>query len=1466
MHVTRSASLILAALLLSAAALAETWTQQNPATSPSARQLPAIAYDPVRKQVVLFGGLDEGALGDTWVWNGSNWTQLEPAASPAARYGAKMVWNSTTNQIVLFGGGNGTRYFNDTWIWNGSNWIQQSPETNPPARQYTSLAYDPVHNQVVMFGGFPGLSDTWLWNGSNWSQANPTTNPPQLWQAGMVFDSVHQTTVMYGGFNGSTLTTSSDTWVWDGSKSNWTKLAPAHSPPASWGHSLSFDNQRGITVLFGLYPGSNQTWLWNGADWSQAVTPTSPTPRYVAGMAYDSSRSQQVLFGGATPSAQLLGDTWTESLTFTQSWVSLYAPALPGPSARYAAASSTDSGGNLFLFGGSNGSAVMNDTYGWIGNQWVLYDVSGPPARMQAAMALDTVHNRIVLFGGNSTATGVNLLGDTWSWDGYSWTSIVGAAGPSARSWPAMAFDPNRGKTVLFGGSTAGGSANDTWLYDGSIWTNAAPASPPPIRFGAAMVYDQAHGQILMFGGQDSGTRYNDTWVWDGASWTQKTPANSPSGRVAAAIAYDPQRGRVILTGGFGASGSLNDTWSWDGSNWTQLNIPGPSARFGSSMAYTRGSSAGGQLLLFGGTNSGTYYNDDWLLTAPSANGTLQAAYSGAPYSYTIPVTGGVSPYTFTVDGSPYTFTPFGLTLNSSTGAITGTVSATPNQQIPIGVTITDSQGLATDIPFTLPVVNGPVTLGPATLPDATMGANYNVQLTVSGGNGPYTFSATGLPTGITLNASNQLVGQCQASSTGVVLRVVDSQTPFPGTATLTVALNCNPAPQITDASPLPDGTPGVAYDHQFTTNASYNPPGAAPFSWTLTPGTLPQGFSLSPAGALTGTASSAATSNFSVTFTDRWGATTTRNFQLSFSSQLAITTASLPGGILNKPYPSGYSIVATGGVGSYTYGATGMPPGLSIDPSTGAITGTPTVAGPYSPLFTVMDQASHSIEVNISLPVSTVAPSLDWTRLNPVHSPLGLANHALAYDTARSQIVLFGGYDFDDGDHNETWVWDGTDWTQKVPATSPPARDGHAMAYDAARGQVVLFGGGTCCTNPAFGDTWVWNGTTWAEKSPSNSPSIRSGAAMAYDAAHQQVVLFGGTYAGRNLPDTWVWDGTNWTLKSPATQPPARYDAAMAWDPVHNQAVLFGGNGDTGTLSDTWTWDGTNWTQKAPDTSPTPRTGARMAFDTVRNQAVLFGGREEGLLGDTWAWDGTNWASVQTPHSPSDRSQAALAFDPVHQQTLLFGGSDYYSINADTWVLGGPAVSNTTLPAGTVGVPYSANITVTGGTAPFTFTQDGSPQSLPANLTLDANTGAITGTPVTAGTFHVGISILDHANVAVDPTFTLTINPGAPLTLAPAALPDATAGNPVQRATLGLRRGAALYVRRDRIESRPEPQREQPDRGTLRRPARRHRHDSGDRQRPGHRQPLRAHAALQPCAADHECIAAARRNRRYAV
>jgi PKD repeat protein len=328
-------------------------------------------------------------------------------------------------------------------------------------------------------------------------------------------------------------------------------------------------------------------------------------------------------------------------------------------------------------------------------------------------------------------------------------------------------------------------------------------------------------------------------------------------------------------------------------------------------------------------------------------------------------------------------------------------------------------------------------------------------------------------------------------------------------------------------------------------------------------------------------------------------------------------------------------------------------------------------------PSYTYIFASVYTVKLTVSGPTSsdeetktdyiTVTPRI-WTQRFSSSSPSARFYHAMAYDSARGVVVLFGGVSGGPGPTlDETWEWDGTNWTQRSPANSPSARCWHAMAYDSARGVVVLFGGADA--SGILNDTWEWDGTNWTQISPANSPSARVWHAMAYDSNRHVVVMFGG-YGTDYLDDTWEWDGTNWTEKAESTvpKPAARYFHAMAYDSARGVVVLFGGYGS----NDTWEWDGTNWTQMSPANFPSARWGHAMAYDSARRVIVLFGGYGWICFDDTWEWDGTNWTQISPANSPSARAWHAMAYDSGRSVVVLFGGywtdsrTDRY-LN-DTW------------------------------------------------------------------------------------------------------------------------------------------------------------------------------------------------------
>jgi hypothetical protein len=167
----------------------------------------------------------------------------------------------------------------------------------------------------------------------------------------------------------------------------------------------------------------------------------------------------------------------------------------------------------------------------------------------------------------------------------------------------------------MFGGFTGSAPLGDTWTWNGTGWTQLHPETEPPARWDAVMAYDPSTGDLVLFGGRGGAmgtTPLGDTWIWNGRNWanvTPKVPADSPAARFQPAFAYDPSTGQLLLFGGSNYTSLFNDTWTWTGGIWRQLSpAHGPAGRKGSLLGYD---SASGQLLLFGGFGAESY-NDTW--------------------------------------------------------------------------------------------------------------------------------------------------------------------------------------------------------------------------------------------------------------------------------------------------------------------------------------------------------------------------------------------------------------------------------------------------------------------------------------------------------------------------------------------------------------------------------------------------------------------------------------------------------------------------------------------------------------------------------------------------------------------------------------------------------------------------------------------------------------------------------------
>lgn len=257
-----------------------------------------------------------------------------------------------------------------------------------------------------------------------------------------------------------------------------------------------------------------------------------------------------------------------------------------------------------------------------------------------------------------------------------------------------------------------------------------------------------------------------------------------------------------------------------------------------------------------------------------------------------------------------------------------------------------------------------------STLPAATVGAAYSNTVTATGGTTPYAFSAMGLPSGLTINASTGAITGTPASSAvgtvSVTVTVTDAGKPQQ-TASTGLSLTVNAAQSgafaITTTS-LPNGSVGASYYALISVTG-----GRSPFTFSATG--LPGGLSINAVtGTISGTPTATGTASVGVSVTDSTkGTAQTATATLSLTivagqaGTLSITTTSLPAATVGASYSA--TVQAAGGATPYTFSATGLPSGFTINAASGTITGTPTAGqvGMNSVMVTVTDSTQPMAE-----------------------------------------------------------------------------------------------------------------------------------------------------------------------------------------------------------------------------------------------------------------------------------------------------------------------------------------------------------------------------------------------------------------------------------------------------------------------------------------------------------------------
>jgi hypothetical protein len=352
------------------------------------------------------------------------------------------------------------------------------------------------------------------------------------------------------------------------------------------------------------------------------------------------------------------------------------------------------------------------------------------------------------------------------------------------------------------------------------------------------------------------------------------------------------------------------------------------------------------------------------------------AAYSQAFSATTSGTSVPVQTYTWSVLGT----LPTGMTMNSSTGVLSGTpTGANTPGNYPITVRVQDGSGCLATRGYTLALGCPPLTIT-GTVGNGIQDEAYAATLTASGGTGPYTWAAVGaLPSGLSLASASSTTGRISGvpdtvQSVTFTVRATDAFG-CTGDKLVTIAIGC---PVITINPPV---LPAVTQYNAMTPVTFSAVGGRSPYVWSAA--SVPAGLVFNSATAtLSGTATVVpGTYNVVVNLTDKSGCPATKTYALVVSPpSITISPTILPQGTVGTPYTQALTATIVGSAvpaqtWTWSTESGSLPAGLTLNSSTGVISGTPLAAA--STAFTVRATNAQNSSGTQSLSLVTVCPSV---------------------------------------------------------------------------------------------------------------------------------------------------------------------------------------------------------------------------------------------------------------------------------------------------------------------------------------------------------------------------------------------------------------------------------------------------------------------------------------------------------